>query len=157
MKYEYVKDLMTSPAIYCDEETPISNVVDIFKSYNIGFLPITKSNILVGVVTDRDVLIRGISENPIKSIMTSGEIDFVNPTSSLIEAATTMAKKKIRRLVVVDDGKVVGVLTTKNLLKEPSLLNYVVETYNNNDTLKEYAIYDNSNPHDSIKTSDYPL
>ncbi len=157
MKYEYVKDLMTSPAIYCDEETSISSVIDIFKSYNIGFLPITKSNILVGVVTDRDVLIRGISKNPIKDIMTSGEIEFVNPTTTLIEAATIMAKKKIRRLVVVDDGKVVGVLTTKNLLKEPSLLNYIVETYKNNDTLKEYAMYENSNPHDSIKTSDYPL
>lgn len=157
MKYEYVKDLMTSPAIYCDEEASISSVIDIFKSYNIGFLPITKSNILVGVVTDRDVLIRGISKNPIKDIMTSGEIEFVNPTTTLIEAATIMAKKKIRRLVVVDDGKVIGVLTTKNLLKEPSLLNYIVETYKNNDTLKEYAMYENSNPHDSIKTSDYPL
>lgn len=161
MKYKYVKELMTSPALFCEEETPIYKVINIFKEYDIGFLPITKSNILVGVITDRDILIRCFDKFdlsfPIKSIMTDDEIEFICSNDLLINAANTMANKKIRRLVVVDDAKVVGVLTTKDIIKEESLIGYVIETYNTNSTLKEYAIYNNSNPHDSIKVSDYPL
>lgn len=161
MKYKYVNELMTTPALYCEEEMTISQVINIFKEHNIGFLPITKSNILVGVVTDRDVLIRSFDKfdlsAPIKSIMTDSEIEFISPNDLLVNAAKVMASKKIRRLVVTNDGKIVGVLTTKDLIKEESLIGYAIETYNTNNTLKEYAIYDNSNPHDSIKVSDYPL
>ena len=124
-------------------------------------MPVTKSNILIGVLTDRDILIRGIgiykSNSKVEKIMTGGEIHFVGPNTPLIDAAKIMSKNKIRRLVVIDDGYVKGVLTTKNILKESSLIPYVIDTYTINYTLPHYAIYDNSNPHDSIKTADYPL
>lgn len=161
MEYKYVHELMTSPAICCDENTVIVDVIKIFKNFNIGFLPITKNNILIGVVTDRDVLVRGFNKDLnkclIKEIMTADQIEFVNKDTNLIDAAKIMAEKKIRRLVVLNDGKVVGVLTAKNLIKDKNLINYVLKTYCENKTLKEYSIYMNSNPHDSIKASDFPL
>ena len=161
MKYEYVKDLMTSPAISCEESLDIKSVIEIMKENNIGFLPITKSNIIVGVITDRDILIRGIGKyelsTKINQIMTSGEIHFISPSTPLVDAAKIMSKNKIRRLVVLNDGLVVGVLTTKNLLKEPSLIPYIVDTYDKNNTLNSYEIYMNCNPHDIIKTPDFPL
>lgn len=161
MKYNYVKDLMTAPAIYCESNSTIKEVISQMKDYNIGFLPITKNNILIGVVTDRDIIIRGIGtyklNTHIEKVMTNGNIHFVNPDTKLEEAAKIMAKNKVRRLVVLNDGKVTGVLTTKNLLKEPKLIDYVVQTYLPQNTLKEYSMYLNSNPHDSIKASDYPL
>ena len=89
--------------------------------------------------------------------MTSGEIHFVDPSSLLVDAAKIMSKNKIRRLVVLNDGKVEGVLTTKNMLKEPTLFPYIIDTYVKDKTLNEYSIYMNSNPHDSVKTADYPL
>lgn len=161
MKDELVEKIMTTPAIICESNTPIKNVIDILSQRNIGFLPVTKNNILIGVVTDRDILIRSANtytpEDIIENVMTGGEIHFVHPKSSIKDAAEIMADHKIRRLVVLDDGKVVGVLTTKHLLSFPELYNYVIKTYSNNPTLPHYQIYVNSNPHDSIKAADFPL
>lgn len=161
MKYKYVKDLMTSPAVSCEDTTTIKSAIEIMKNENIGFLPITKNNIAIGVITDRDILIRGIGiyklNTRIGKIMTDGEIHFVSPSTPLIDAAKIMADNKIRRLLVLNDGKITGVITTKNMLAEPSLLPYIIKTYEKNSTLNYYSIYSNSNPHDSIKPADYPL
>jgi len=161
MKHEYVKDLMTTPAISCETTTSIKETITLLKENNIGFLPITKKGILVGVVTDRDILVRAIGiyklNTKINKVMTNGNIYFVNPDTTLIDAAKKMAEHKIRRLVILNDGKVAGVLTTKNLLVEPELFKYIIKTYLPNNTLEPYSMYLNSNPHDSVKTADYPL
>lgn len=68
-----------------------------------------------------------------------------------------MALYKIRRLPVLKDGECVGVITTKNLLNVDELFPYIKETYLNTSNYKEYEMYANSNPHDSLKASDYPL
>lgn len=161
MKHKFVYELMTSPAISCDYSSNIKETINIMKEKNIGFLPVTKSNIIVGVVTDRDILIRGIGiyklNSKIHNVMTSGDIYYVSPDTPLIDAAKIMADKKIRRLAVLNDGKVCGVLTTKNLLNEPSLISYVAQTYLPNSTIDAYSLYLNSNPHDSVKAEDFPL
>lgn len=161
MNYKKVKELMTVPAIFCESTKSIKDCITIMKEKNIGFLPITKKGILIGVVTDRDILIRAAGiyklNTKIEKIITTGEIHFVSPSTSTLEAAKIMSKNKIRRLVVMEDGKIHGVITTKNLLKESELHKYIIDTYKKSTTLKEYQIYINSNPHDSIKTSDYPL
>lgn len=160
-QYKYVKDLMTSPAIYCENTTSIKDAINLMKEKNIGFLPIAKNNILIGIVTDRDILIRGVGiyklNTKIEKVMTNGDIHFVHPTTPLEDAAKKMASSKIRRLVVLDDGKITGVITTKNLLKVPSLINYVTQTYFSNETLHNYSFYANSNPHDSVKADDFRL
>ena len=161
MNNKKVSNLMTSPAITCEYNNTIKEAIHLMKENNIGFLPITKNKIIVGVITDRDILIRGIGihklNTKISKIMTCDEIHFVSPSTSIVDAAKIMSKNKIRRLVVLNDGYVTGVLTTKNLLKEPSLTPYIINTYLENSTLNEYSLYENSNPHDSVKTSDYPL
>ena len=161
MKYNYVKELMTKKVISCETSATIKDAINLMKEYNIGFIPITKSNIIIGVVTDRDILIRSVgiykSNTKIEKIMTNGEIHYVSPDTSLIEAGEKMATNKIRRLVVINDGKIVGILTSKDLLLEPSLLPYIVKTYLPKNHISEYSLYTNSNPHDSVKASDFPL
>ena len=161
MKYKYVKELMTSPAITCEENTTIKETIKIMKEKNIGFLPITKNKFIVGVITDRDILLRSSGvyklNTKINKIMTNGTIHFVHPSTTLYDAAKIMADYKVRRLVVLDDGNVVGIITSKSLLNNYELLTYISQTYLPNNTLPDYEMYANSNPHDSIKTSDFPL
>ena len=161
MKNTLVEDIMTTPAVNCESNKSIKEAIELLTKHNIGFLPITKNNVIIGVVTDRDILIRTTENHTlnesIESIMTSGEIHFVHPKSPIKEAAEIMADHKIRRLVVSNDGKVLGVLTTKHLLPYPELYNYIINTYSNNPTLPHYEIYSNSNPHDSVKAADFPL
>lgn len=161
MKEKKVKDLMTSPAITHEYNTSIIEIIKTMKEKNIGFIPITKNNILISVITDRDILMRSYTlknlNESIEKITINAEIHFVDPETNLIDAAKIMSKNKIRRLVVLNDGKVTGILTTKNLCSEKELIPYIIDTYNKAPTLQEYLIYTNSNPHDSVKTADYPL
>ena len=161
MNEKIVKYFMTTPAITCEETTSIKEAINLMKSHNIGFIPITKKGIITGVITDRDILIRAIGiyklNAKINKIMTNGNIYFVSPTTKIKDAAEKMANNKIRRLIVMDDGKAIGVLTTKNLLNENEIIPLIKKTYLNNNILEPYSIYSNFNPHDSIKTSDYPL
>lgn len=156
-----IKDVMSSPAICCNSNSKIKEVIEIFKKNDIGFIPVLKNNFFIGVVTDRDILIRGTGKHnlnsPIEKVMTSGTLHFTHPNAKLKEAAKIMADYKVRRLVVLDDGKVVGVVTSKNLLKDSDSLKYIISTYQKNPTLPNYQMYSNSNPHDCIKTSDFPL
>ena len=158
---EHVKDLMTKSVIKCETTTTIKEAISLLKDHNIGFLPITNKNVFVGVVTDRDILIRGVGvyklNTKIEKIMTNGDLYFVHPSTTLLDAAKKMADHKVRRLVVLDDGNICGVITTKSLLTKPELLPYIASTYLNSETLKDYSIYTNSNPHDSVKPADYPL
>ena len=102
MKYKYVRNLMTSPAINCTTSTTIKEAINLMKENNIGFLPVSKNNIIVGVVTDRDILIRGIGiyklNTKIDKVMTSGDIHFVNPDTPVNEAAQKMAENKVIRV-----------------------------------------------------------
>lgn len=161
MKNQIVKDQMTVPAITADGATPIKEVIRTMYSTDIGFVPITKNDLLVGVVTDRDILLRAAMydrlEDPIESIMTREGLTTVRPTTSLQEAAEMMAFNLIRRLVVTENGRPVGVLTSKNLLDDHRMFSYIAQTYQRPSVHPSFSEFKNSNPHDSVKAEDFPL
>lgn len=161
LKNQIVKDQMTTPAITADWHTPIREVIRTMKSADIGFLPIVKNELLVGVVTDRDILLRAVLENklddPVEGIMTREDLSTVRPSTPLQEAAEMMAFNLIRRLVVTEDGKVVGVLTSKNLLDDRRFFAYIAQTYQRPSVNPTYGLFKNSNPHDSVEVDDFPL
>ena len=142
MNKKLIKDVMSSPVIYCNPKSKIKDVIEIFKKNNIGFVPIIENNFLIGVLTDRDILMRGVGKynlnSPVEKIMTSGTIHFTHPNALLTEAAKIMADYKVRRIVVVDDGKAVGVVTLKNLFNDNASLKYIIDTYQKNPTLPDY-------------------
>ena len=71
-----VKQVMSSPAICVDYKTSIKEVIELMKNEDIGFLPITKNDHLVGVITDRDILLRS---QGIRSNTQISKIIFYNP------------------------------------------------------------------------------
>lgn len=155
-----IDEIMSSPAITIDESISIVEAAKIMKEKNIGFLPITKDGFITGVITDRDITIRAVSINDvndsISSIMTPHPLTVVSGTE-VITTAKLMANEKIRRVVVTLDGKIIGVATSKDLLKAPNTLQYALMTYQVSDVSPYFRIYANSNPHDSVKVEDYRL
>ena len=126
-----VKDVMSYPAICVDEKTTIKETIEIMKKENLGFLPITKNDHLIGVITDRDILIRGLgkkSNTKISKIMTR-DVIFIHKDADLKDAGKLMSEHKTRRLVVVHDDYIKGVITNKDLLKDETLIPYIKETY----------------------------
>ena len=127
-----IKEIMSKPAICVDESTPIKEVINIMKNKDLGFLPVTKDDYLVGVVTDRDILLRAKgkkNDTPIAKIMTKDNLQMVNMNDELEEAGIIMSRHKLRRLVVTDGEYVKGVITSKDLLRDETLIPYIRETY----------------------------
>src|SRR5690606_8082798 len=86
---------------------------------DIGFIPIKDGENLVGVVTDRDLVIRGyakkLDETASASEVMTNKCITVTPDATVDEASNLMAEHQIRRLCVVDNGRLVGVCAIGDL------------------------------------------
>ncbi|MBM7552882.1 CBS domain-containing protein [Thalassobacillus pellis] len=118
-----VRDIMTDEVSCCSPEDHLFDAATLMKEKNVGAVPICNSNHeLLGMVTDRDLVIRGYAEKKpgstsIQEVM-SEKLYHVSPDASLQEASDTMAEHKVRRLPVVDQGKLVGILALGDLSVE---------------------------------------
>ena len=109
-----VKDIMTDPAIVIPETASTYDAAKIMREHNIGSVPVVnEENCLVGIVTDRDIVIRNMARgldpksHAVSEIMTRDVLS-ASPETEIDDAAFLMANDKVRRLPVVDDEKVVG-------------------------------------------------
>jgi CBS domain-containing protein len=128
-----VRDVMSKDVKVVRPDTTIKEVVATMNKFNIGSIIVMQSDKPVGIITERDVLRRIIElslapeTQTARHVMTS-PITTTNETASIEEAAKLMAKKKIKRLPVINDGKLVGILTyTDIVFKVPTLLSVLEE------------------------------
>ncbi|MFD1038754.1 CBS domain-containing protein [Virgibacillus byunsanensis] len=118
-----VKDIMSTDVVFCSKEDSLYDAAVKMKERNVGVIPLcTEKNELVGVVTDRDLVLRGYAEKKdstatIQEVM-SEQLHSIAPDTSVQEASGLMADHQIRRLPVVDDGKLVGMLSLGDLSLE---------------------------------------
>ncbi len=114
-----VRDVMTYPAIKADEDASVAEVAKGMKMSGIGTMVITKEDRPVGIVTDRDIVIKAViegrSEVKVKEIMSSPLVT-INADASLMGACKLIVEKGIRRLLVIDDGELVGIVTLRNIV-----------------------------------------
>lgn len=114
-----VRDIMSTDVEFC---TPLDNVYEVavkMKELDVGAVPIVDNDRLVGMITDRDLVIRGIAEkrsgsNQVTNVM-SDKLITITPDITVEEAAETMANHQIRRLPVVENGKLVGIVSLGDL------------------------------------------
>jgi CBS domain-containing protein len=112
---EKIRDIMTEEVECC---TLLDNVYEValkMKQLNVGAIPIIDQEKLVGMITDRDIVVRGVAEKhpgstKVEDIM-SNDLITVTPDSSSKDAAKLMAKHQIRRLPVVEEGKLIGIVS----------------------------------------------
>lgn len=115
-----VKEIMTKDVKTVSENCTMKEVAGHMKSLNVGSIPVCdKSNELVGLVTDRDIVIRGFtsgsnSSTPISQVMSNNPVS-ISPDTGVHEAARIMAKNQIRRLPVVENNKIVGIVSIGDL------------------------------------------
>jgi len=114
-----IRDIMTTDVECC---TPLDNVYEVavkMKELDVGAIPIIDNDKLIGMITDRDLVVRGIAEkragsNQVTNVM-SDKLITVTPDVSLEEAANLMAEHQIRRLPVVEKDKLVGIVSLGDL------------------------------------------
>ncbi|WP_062105185.1 CBS domain-containing protein [Bacillus niameyensis] len=114
-----IRDIMTSNVQTCSMSDSIEEVAMKMKNDNVGVIPIVENRQLKGLITDRDIVLRCIAEKTsisakVSEIM-SNQLITVTPETPTQEAARIMAKEQIRRLPVVEDGELVGIVALADL------------------------------------------
>ncbi len=104
-------------------ETPISEVVGILHENGIGAVLVMEGDQLLGVLSDRGIVralalnADGVRALPARAAMRAWECD-ISPSASVEEAMSMMTERRMRYLPVVDDGRVIGVLSIGDVVKD---------------------------------------
>lgn len=116
-----VKEVMSTQIVQVSPEDSVQVAARLLSRRNVGSLPVTDaSGRLLGIVTDRDVVLRCVAaacdpaETRVGQIMSAHPLT-VRPDDEAQEAAALMAQRQIRRLPVTEGGRVVGLLSLGDL------------------------------------------
>src|SRR5918993_355503 len=123
-----VKEIMTRTPAVCTPETPLQDVARTMVACDCGAVPVVgpSGTGLVGIVTDRDIVVRGVAEgrNPLSlsasDCMTSPAVT-IGEDASLDDCTDLMEARKIRRVPVVDStGAVIGIVAQADVARHAS-------------------------------------
>ena len=114
-----LKDIMSKKIIACESTNTIIEISKTMKENDIGFIPIVKNKKIIGVITDRDIVTKIISNNDlngdITNYMTKDIID-VPINSDLNYVLGIMKKYKVKRVIITDNNKAVGIVSLSDFL-----------------------------------------
>ncbi len=115
-----VKDCMCSEVVQATPDTTLSEIAKLMDANKVGCVPVCNNNVVVGFVTDRDIITRCVANN--KNCSTTKVSDIMNtnvvkttPDTDICSAIEVMRNNQIRRLPVVEGNKVVGMLSLGDL------------------------------------------
>jgi len=119
-----VEDVMTRAIISVTNETTVFQVAKMMEQGGIGAVLVKKNGHLSGIITDRDYATKIVAHNlpsdtPVEQIMSSPLIT-INFDESISAAAERMTSKKIRKLAVTDNGNIIGLITSTDLVTQLS-------------------------------------
>ena len=119
-----VSDAMTRQVSTAAPADTVRKVAQVMAHVETGAVPIVENGKVVGLVTDRDIVLRVVAEgrsfdSPISEAMSEGEVQSVREDDVLADATAKMASHQIRRLVVLNDaGNLAGILSLGDVAKD---------------------------------------
>ncbi|MDD3705958.1 MAG: CBS domain-containing protein [Clostridiaceae bacterium] len=130
-----VKQIMTTDVSTVAPNDTVTKAASIMKQLNVGSVPVTDGNRVVGMITDRDITLRGVAKGgdpnqKIMEVMTS-DIKYATPDMDVHAVADLMAENQVRRLPVIDNDKLVGIVAIGDLAVENIFENEAGEALHN--------------------------
>jgi signal-transduction protein with cAMP-binding, CBS, and nucleotidyltransferase domain len=117
-----VKNIMTKALVSVNPETTLKQVAKLMEQGGMGSILVKKDGVPSGIITDRDFAIKiaaqDISLNTPVEKIASFPLLTINSNDSILNAAKIMSVKKVRKLAVIETGKVVGIITTTDLINQ---------------------------------------
>ncbi len=120
-----VRDIMTKDIASLRSDDSLEHAAQLMKQYNCGSLPVCTQDKLIGIITDRDITVRSvaagedISHKKVGDVMTN-EVVFANPETDVNDAARIMSDRQIRRLPVVENNSLIGIVALGDISLEPT-------------------------------------
>ena len=127
------KDVMSSDLFSVDSVESIAGVAQIMARLDVGALPVIDGRKLVGIVTDRDLAVRGLGQGlpedtPVSQVM-SKDVETCRESDDLDDVLELMAQQQVRRVPVCSSsGEVVGIITMGDLARRDWDKSEVAET-----------------------------
>jgi len=128
-----VRDVMSKDVRVVRPDTTVREVVATMNKFDIGSIIVVQGDRPVGIITERDILRRLVEPClapetlTARQVMTS-PVQTITENASIEEAAKLMAKKRVKRLPVMNDGKLVGIITFSDIVaKVPTMLTILEE------------------------------
>lgn len=125
-----VKDIMTKYLITAESNSSIHQIAQKMKDFDIGFMIITNDHKIEGIITDRDIVIEMIAnyDHKVKDYIRKN-IETIDESKTVENALDIMKNKKIKRLLVTDKNKAVGVLSISDILNKVEEKDKIIETF----------------------------
>jgi len=121
MAFTYVKDVMTKNVISIDSSMTVKDAASMMEDAGVGSIVITKENVPVGILTERDFVNRVVGKDKalntsLLEVMTQ-PIIVVGPDETIWDVAEVMRSKGIHKIPVQDGDKLVGIFTATDLVR----------------------------------------
>ena len=118
-----VRDVMTADPLKVDVEKTIAGVAQLMRDENIGDVVVSDGDRVLGVITDRDIVVRAIAEglDPVRETVDSvysGDVRTIAADAPIDEAVRMMRENAVRRLPVVEGDQLVGIVSIGDLAIE---------------------------------------
>lgn len=128
-----VKDVMTKNVTYVNPATTVTETAHLMQMHNVGAIPVCDQSGVVGIVTDRDIVVRTVApgKNPqmttVKDVMTAG-VSTVSPDMDIKDVTRQMANSQIRRVPVIENNTLVGIVALGDVAVDAKYDTEVAET-----------------------------
>ncbi|MGI6698074.1 MAG: CBS domain-containing protein [Clostridiales bacterium] len=115
-----IGDIMTRDVRTIDRNSTVEQAARMMKDLNVGSIPVTENENVIGIITDRDVVLRNVADGRtaadtrVEEVM-SKTVVTATPDMDVHRAADLMAQKQIRRLPVVENNRMVGIVSIGDL------------------------------------------
>lgn len=117
-----IKQILKKGVITIDTYTTIYDAANLMKKHNIGFLPVVNDNKIIGVITDRDITINCVASNcdcdqKIEDYINKNVVK-IDYNREINDALDLMKNNKIKRILVLDGEKLIGVLSLSDMIEK---------------------------------------
>ena len=120
-----IRNIMTNDPVWVTPDASVRDVAKVMRRHDIHALPVVRAGgdlVPVGVITDHDIVVRliaadGAPTSPASDVMTTDHLAVVRSDDDIDQAMAEMTEHHVRRVLVVDDGRLVGILSRSDFLR----------------------------------------
>ena len=117
-----VKDVMTKSLISADPSTTVFQVANLMEKGGVGAVLVKQNGEPAGIITDRDFAIKVTTQNLSSDTtidkVASYPLATIDGNETIVSAAAMMSSKKIRKLAVTENSKIIGIITSTDLVNQ---------------------------------------
>ena len=130
-----IRDIMTKDIATLRSDDTIERAARLMKQYDVGSLPVCTDDKIIGIITDRDIAVRSVapgqvSNQRVRDVMSTNLV-VGNPDMDVQDAARIMSDRQVRRLPIVENNSLVGIVSLGDISLEPTARNSAEDALKN--------------------------